>query len=33
MMGKTKLYAGQRPLGKVIFGDIWDFIKSKLGLD
>jgi multidrug efflux pump subunit AcrA (membrane-fusion protein) len=33
MMGKTKLHAGQRALGKVIFGDIWDFIKSKLGLD
>lgn len=33
MMGKTKLHSGRRALGEVIFGDIWDFIKSKLGLD
>lgn len=33
MMGKTKLHSGTRALGEVIFGDIWHFIKTKLGFD
>jgi multidrug resistance efflux pump len=32
LMGKTKIHCGKRKLGAVIFGDILEFVRNKLGV-